>query len=97
MNNLEKFMWPAASIVTDAASAIRAGDHVEIALPDSFYHAVFRHLHPEAEAGDVETIDVVGGSEVLAKLASIAGLESLSELQEEVEHADLVRHESVPR
>lgn len=87
MKNLEKFMWPAASIVTDAASAIRAGDHVEIVLPASFHHAVFRHLHPEADAGSTETLDVVGGSEVLAKLASIAGLEGLSELQKEVEHA----------
>lgn len=87
MKKLEKFMWPAASIVTDAATAIRAGDHVEIALPASFHHVVFRHLHPEADAGGTETLDVVGGSEVLAKLASIAGLEGLSELQKEVEHA----------
>lgn len=53
-------------------------------MPASFHYAVCHHLHPEADAGGTETLDVVGGSEVVAKLASIAGLEGLSEQQEEL-------------
>lgn len=53
-------------------------------LAANYHHAIFRHLHPAAPAGQFEVLDEQGGAELLAKLAEIEGLQALAELRDAV-------------
>jgi hypothetical protein len=79
--------WDGAHTVKAARSAIARGSQVEIELPLEDHYALYRHLHPGSSRGGAEDIDATGGAELLASIASVAGLEEMRHLQPAVQRA----------
>gem|GEM_PF-1114136 len=74
-------MWSGRETVAHAIEAVQRQARVEIALPASFHHALFSRLYPDADAATLERVDEAGGTELLAILASLSGLEAMAELE----------------
>lgn len=74
-------MWSGRETVAHAIEAVQRQASVEIALPASFHHALFSRLYPDADAATLERVDEAGGSELLAAVASLSGLEAVAELE----------------
>lgn len=79
--------WDGAPCLEAARAAMRKRSRIEIALPLETHHALFRHLHPEAPRGPDEDIDASGGAELLATVASVAGLEGIDALSAPLKRA----------
>jgi len=73
--------WDGAPSIKAARSAMRSGSRVDIALPLETHHALYRHLHPDAPRGPDEDIDASGDAELLGRIATVAGLEELAQLE----------------
>lgn len=78
--------WEGAQSVKAARSAIASGSLVEIELPLEDHYALYRHLHPESRRA-AEDLDVSGGGELLASIATVAGLDELDKLHAAVQRA----------
>jgi hypothetical protein len=78
--NIVTLRWDGAPSVKAARSAMRNGDRVDIDLPLETHHALYRHLNPEAPRGPDEEIDASDSVELLARVATVAGLEELAQL-----------------
>ncbi len=74
-------LWEGASSVDAARHAMQKGKRVEIALPQGVHHALFRHLNPQAPLGAPEAFDAEGGPELLPRIATVAGLRELEQLE----------------
>lgn len=77
-----KLTWGGHETAASTNDALLRRAKVEIALPSSMHHALFRHVYPDADAADTEEVDVAGGAELIATLASIEGLQAMAELAE---------------
>jgi hypothetical protein len=73
--------WPGTGTMKDARAAIRRGEPVDIELPLEVHYALFKHLHPDRPHTPSEEIDASGGAELLAPIATVAGLQDLKELE----------------
>jgi len=82
--NIVALGWDRSQSIKAARSAVRSGSRVHIGLPLEVHYALYRHLHPDAPRGPAEEVDASGGAELLAQIATVAGLEELGELQREV-------------
>lgn len=78
--DIVRLNWDGAPSIKAARSAMRNGDRVDIELPLETHHALYRHLHPEAPRGPDEAIDASDSVELLARVATVAGLEELAQL-----------------
>lgn len=74
-------MWRGRETVADAIAAVQRQARIEITLPAGFHHALFSRLHPEADDAAVEEVDETGGAELVATMATLAGLEAMAELE----------------
>jgi len=79
--------WPGTGTMKDARAAIRRGDPIDIELPLEVHYALFKHLHPDRPHTPSEEIDASGGAELLAPIATVAGLQDLKELGSAVRKA----------
>lgn len=79
--------WPGTGTMKDARAAIRRGEPVDIELPLEVHYALFKHLHPDRPHTPSEEIDASGGAELLAPIATVAGLQDLKELEPAVRKA----------
>ena len=66
--------WPGTGTLKEARAAIRRGIPVDIELPLEVHYALFKHLHPDRPHTPSEEIDASGGAELLAPIATVAGL-----------------------
>ena len=80
--------WHGKETVSEAARFISEGHNIEIDLPDGYHHACFSHLYPNADPDEPEFIDEENGDWILARIAEVAGLESIGDLREPVRKAD---------
>lgn len=78
--NIVTLRWDGTPSVKAARGAMRNGDRVEIDLPLETHHALYRHLNPDAPRGPDEEIDAADSVELLARVATVAGLEELAQL-----------------
>ncbi|HEX6319490.1 MAG TPA: hypothetical protein VFZ84_11485 [Burkholderiales bacterium] len=78
--NIVNLRWEGLPSVKAARGAMRNGDRVDIDLPLETHHALFRHLNPDAPRGSDEEIDASDGVELLARIATVAGLEEMARL-----------------
>ncbi len=76
----EHLIWEGRTTLTALCNLVQARISVELQLPADYHFALFRHLYPNASAGEPEQIDVSGGAELLEKVAEIRGLNELAEL-----------------
>jgi len=79
--NILPLRWPGTDTLKAAREAIRNGSPVEIELPLEVHYALYAHLHARVAHGAAENIDATGGAELLAPIATVAGLEELQRLQ----------------
>ena len=92
METVINLVWHGRATVDVARAAVSDHRDVELQLPAGFHHAVLVHFQSHDTAPQTEqTIDVAGGPELLAEVASIHGLDALGELQDPVlrEHANV--------
>jgi len=79
--------WPGTGTLKEARAAIRRGIPVDIELPLEVHYALYKHLHPDRPHTPSEEIDASGGAELLAPIATVAGLQDLKELESAVRKA----------
>jgi len=92
METVVNLVWHGRATVDIARAAVSDHRDVELQLPAGFHHAVLVHFQSrDAAPQPQQTIDVAGGPELLAEVASIHGLDALGELRDPVrrEHANV--------
>lgn len=77
-----RIAWAGRETLAPVRDALKQGGKVEITLPQSLHHALFRRLHPESDSGATEIVNELGGPELAEILATLAGLDALAELVE---------------
>jgi hypothetical protein len=82
-----RLMWGGRETAAHTLEAMQRCANVEIALPEDMHHALFSHLHPEATMAVPEQLDIAGGAELMAVLATLAGLEAMAGLTEPLARA----------
>lgn len=87
--------WPGTGTLKEARAAIRRGLPVDVELPLEVHYALYKHLHPDTHTPS-EEIDASGGAELLAPIATIAGLQDLKELEAAVRKARYGVHLTSP-
>lgn len=84
---LIRLMWGGHETEALAIEAMQRSAKVDIALPANVHHALFSRLHPGADAAEPETVEKAGGTELIATLAGLSGLEALAGLAEPLTRA----------
>lgn len=87
-----RLAWAGRETVGPVLDAVKQGGKVEITLPQSLHHALFRRLHPGPDTGVAEIVDQRGGRELAEILATLAGLDALAELVEPLAGANYQLH-----
>lgn len=77
---LVKLTWRGHETVESIPALLDQTEQIEIVLPANYNHALFRKIFPHAPLAEPEHIDVSGGPELLAEIATVTGLEELSAL-----------------
>ena len=72
--------WEGSETIEAILPVLHQPCHIELNLAANYHHAMFRHFHPDAPAGQVEALDEEGDAELLTKLAEIHGLQALAQL-----------------
>jgi hypothetical protein len=80
--------WDGAQTLKAARAAMTGGCQVDIELPLEVHYAIFRHLNADAQGRRApQKIDATGGADMLAHIATVAGLEPLARLVAAVKRA----------
>lgn len=77
-----RLIWHGHETIASLPALLEQTEQIGIDLPVNYNHALFRRLHPQAHAAELENIDRSGGPELLAEIAAIAGLEEFAALTE---------------
>jgi hypothetical protein len=72
--------WRGQETIANTPRLLDKARQVKITLPDNYNHSLFSVFHPDAPPGHPEAVDVSGGAELLAAVASIRGLEGIAQL-----------------
>jgi hypothetical protein len=67
-----RLMWGGHETTAHTIEALQRYENVEITLPANMHHALLSRFCPDA-AGP-EEVDIVGGTELITALATLAGL-----------------------
>lgn len=81
--------WRGEETIANAPRLLDKARQVKITLPANYNHSLFSVFHPEAQPGNTEVVDVSGGRELLATVASIKGLEGIARLADELPAREL--------
>ncbi len=85
---LKRFTWRGQETVEKVISTLPQATCIEILLPANYNHALFRLLYPGETHTAVESLDYTAGPEVVAEIATIAGLEPLTALSKALSSAN---------
>lgn len=72
--------WRGQETIQSISQLLTHAQQIEIVLPDSYNHALFIALHPDAPPAQLEDMNSSGGPELLAAIAGVKGLESFQQL-----------------
>lgn len=72
--------WHGQETIANAPRLLDQARQVKITLPANYNHSLFSVFHPGAPPGHPEAVDVSGGRELLATVASIKGLEGIARI-----------------
>jgi hypothetical protein len=72
--------WRGQETIANTPRLLDKARQVKITLPANYNHSLFSIFHPDAPPGHPEAVDVSGGPELLAAVASIKGLEGIARL-----------------
>ena len=81
---LIKLTWRGRETVESVPLLLDHAEQIEIDLPAGYNHSLFRLLHPHAPPAQLEDINISGGPQLLAEIATIKGLEELTALIEKL-------------
>ena len=87
-----KLTWGGRETAAGTTEALLRRAKVEIVLPSSMHHALFRRLYPDADAAHPEEVNIAGGVELIATLATLDGLEAMAGLAEPLSRAGYQLH-----
>ena len=77
---LIELSWRGQETIADTPRLLDQAREVKITLPANYNHSLFSVFHRGAPPGHLEAVDVSGGRELLATVASIKGLEGIARL-----------------
>jgi hypothetical protein len=72
--------WRGQETIASVPRLLDKARQVKITLPANYNHSLSSVFHPDAPPGQPEAVDVSGGAELLAAVASIKGLEGIAQL-----------------
>lgn len=72
--------WRGQETIQSIPQLLEHAGQIEIILPDSYNHALFTVLHPDAPPAQLEDVNSSGGPELLADIATVKGLEGFGQL-----------------
>lgn len=78
--------WHGCETIESILALLDQAEQIKITLPENYNHALFCALHP-GEPVSVENIDTSGGSELLASISTVGGLEEFSRLDDALTRA----------
>lgn len=78
---MTNFLWEGSQTLAAVRAAMNERRDVELQLPADLHHSVFVHLKSAGDHSAAESVDVIGGSELLRRLARIDALAPLAELE----------------
>jgi hypothetical protein len=76
--------WRGEETIANTPRLLDQARQVKITLPANYNHSLFSVFHPGAPPGQPEAVDISGGRELLATVASIKGLEGIARLADEL-------------
>ncbi|SOD41787.1 hypothetical protein SAMN06298226_2090 [Nitrosovibrio sp. Nv4] len=77
---LIKLTWRGHETIESIPALLDHARKLEITLPSNYNHSLFSALHRDEPAAQLEEIDVSGGPELLARVATVSGLEEFATL-----------------
>lgn len=77
--------WKGRESIQSILKRLRQNGSVMFHLPESYHHALFVHMYPEAPPGQAETVDKESGVDLLARISKIKSLEHIADLIEPVQ------------
>lgn len=77
--------WKGQESIRPILETLRQNGSVMFHFPESYHHTLFVHMYPEAAPGQVETVDMESGVDLLARIAKIKSLEHIAGLIEPVQ------------
>jgi hypothetical protein len=83
-----RLMWEGKATLRTLHELVRKRLSFDLQLAPDYHFTLFRHLYPDAAAGEPEEIDLTGTAELLNKVAEIRGLQDLAQLAAPVADAD---------
>lgn len=89
-------LWRNQETIQSIPQLLDHAQQTEIVLPDSYNHALFTALHPDAPPGQFEDMNSSGGPELLAAIAGVKGLESFQQLVDVTTAANAIVEVSTP-
>jgi hypothetical protein len=81
--------WRGQETITNTPRLLDKARQVKITLPANYNHSLFSVFHPGAQPGNTEVVNVSGGPELLATVASIKGLDGIARLADELPAGEL--------
>lgn len=73
-------LWEGRRTIQRAKEALANLEWVEIRLPDDLNHTLFDRFCPDAARGEIEEIDISGGTEIIENLAQLPTLQDVQQL-----------------
>ncbi|SEO56122.1 hypothetical protein [Nitrosovibrio sp. Nv6] len=77
---LIKLTWRGHETIESIPALLDHAQKLEITLPSNYNHSLFSALHRDEPAAQLEEIDASGGPELLARIATVSGLEEFAAL-----------------
>lgn len=88
--------WRGPETIESIPQLLDHAQQIEIVLPDSYNHALFTALHPDAPPAQLEDMNSSGGPELLAAVAGVKGLEGFQELVDAAAAVNAIVEVSTP-
>lgn len=82
--------WHGQETIESIPQLLEHSQQIEVVLPDSYNHALFTALHPDAPPAQLEDMDSSGGPELLGAIAKVKGLEGFAQLMDDAAIADAI-------
>jgi hypothetical protein len=74
--------WKGQESIQPILETLRQNGSVMFHFPESYHHTLFVQMYPEASPGQVETVDIESGVDLLARISKIKSLEHVADLIE---------------
>lgn len=74
--------WKGQESIQFILKRLRKNGSVLLHFPEDYHHTLFVQMYPEAPPGQIETVDIESGVDLLARISEIKSLEHVAGLVE---------------